>query len=364
LAEDKILWTKDLGEIYSSGCVWNDTIYLCEGKDNNFYAIDPSNGSIIWTFKIGIPAHSTPSYYNDRLYFTSYERVWCIPATDIDGDGVIAQEDIVWSTYIHDEQGGSSPLLTEGKVYVGSDDGNLYCLDMDSGEIVWNFTTGGYVYSSPALYNGSLYFGSSDGSVYCVGNKLIGLDVELELEKKEMVSNERQTITVTVKDHNGSSVSEARVFIVVSAGDIGPIIDGTRGVGDQDSANENDPEGNNRGGGGKGEEIPWLTDIHGKVIFDYIPPPVTSRSTIEISVTGEKPGMRNGVASILIIVEPSVNEDSDTTSGKVNNLHEKRLPYYVLISTFIIVDIVLAVVIVNSRDQDKGKKEEQVNDSK
>ena len=36
----------------------------------------------------------------------------------------------------------SSPAVADGKVYVGSYDNNVYCLDATTGEWIWNYTTG------------------------------------------------------------------------------------------------------------------------------------------------------------------------------------------------------------------------------
>ena len=35
----------------------------------------------------------------------------------------------------------SSPAVVDGKVYVGSDDGKVYCLDALTGAHIWNYTT-------------------------------------------------------------------------------------------------------------------------------------------------------------------------------------------------------------------------------
>jgi outer membrane protein assembly factor BamB len=51
---------------------------------------------------------------------------------------------------------------------VGSFDKKLYCLKATSGEKVWEFATGGWVFSSPVVSNGYVYAGSDDGKVYCL----------------------------------------------------------------------------------------------------------------------------------------------------------------------------------------------------
>ena len=59
-------------------------------------------------------------------------------------------------------------LVSNGIVYVGSNDNKLYALNATNGAVIWNFTTGGYVISSPSISNGIVYFGSYDHKVYAV----------------------------------------------------------------------------------------------------------------------------------------------------------------------------------------------------
>ena len=45
----------------------------------------------------------------------------------------------------------SSPIATNGIVYVGSDDKKLYAIDAITGEKKWEFLTGNVIYSSPCV---------------------------------------------------------------------------------------------------------------------------------------------------------------------------------------------------------------------
>jgi outer membrane protein assembly factor BamB len=62
----------------------------------------------------------------------------------------------------------SSPAVVGGKVYVGSEDRNWYCIDAQTGSKIWNFTTNYYIRSSPAVAYGKVYTGADDGFVYCL----------------------------------------------------------------------------------------------------------------------------------------------------------------------------------------------------
>jgi eukaryotic-like serine/threonine-protein kinase len=62
----------------------------------------------------------------------------------------------------------SSPVWSDGLLYFGSDDGNVYALDAASGRQTWKFSTGGPAPSSPAIAGGRAYFASYDGKFYAV----------------------------------------------------------------------------------------------------------------------------------------------------------------------------------------------------
>ena len=62
----------------------------------------------------------------------------------------------------------SSPSVSDGIVYVGSQDKNIYALGAWSGNLIWKFATQGAIESSPAVANGKVYTGGDDGYVYCL----------------------------------------------------------------------------------------------------------------------------------------------------------------------------------------------------
>jgi eukaryotic-like serine/threonine-protein kinase len=62
----------------------------------------------------------------------------------------------------------SSPAVVNDIAFIGSEDNNLYAIDIRSGKQKWKFKTGGEVNSSAAVYNNTVYFGSFDGYYYAV----------------------------------------------------------------------------------------------------------------------------------------------------------------------------------------------------
>jgi len=63
----------------------------------------------------------------------------------------------------------SSPAIAGDRVFVGSNDGRLYGLSLDTGAKLWEFNAGAPLSASPAIANGRLVIGSQDGRLYCFG---------------------------------------------------------------------------------------------------------------------------------------------------------------------------------------------------
>ncbi len=63
-------------------------------------------------------------------------------------------------------------VTQDGRVYYGSSaDDSVHCLDLNTGQEIWQYTTNGPVRLAPALYAGNCYVGSDDGHVYCLNGK-------------------------------------------------------------------------------------------------------------------------------------------------------------------------------------------------
>jgi len=69
------------------------------------------------------------------------------------------------------ELGGTltQPVMADGKLFVASVDAHsVSALNADDGSSIWSFTAGARVDSSPTIYRGMAIFGSRDGYVYCL----------------------------------------------------------------------------------------------------------------------------------------------------------------------------------------------------
>ena len=63
-------------------------------------------------------------------------------------------------------------VISGGTIYFGSSaDDQVYALDTATGQVKWTFFTGGPIRIAPTVVEGRLYVGSDDGCVYCISAK-------------------------------------------------------------------------------------------------------------------------------------------------------------------------------------------------
>jgi outer membrane protein assembly factor BamB len=63
------------------------------------------------------------------------------------------------------------PVVMGDTIYFGSDDGNFYALDAESGYMRWVFKSGAEINSIPYVDSRQVYFGSKDGKVYALSRQ-------------------------------------------------------------------------------------------------------------------------------------------------------------------------------------------------
>ncbi|MDP6157120.1 MAG: PQQ-binding-like beta-propeller repeat protein [Candidatus Thermoplasmatota archaeon] len=114
---------------------------------------------LLWKFKTEGGIESSPAVVGEKIYFGSKDgSIYCLDAqTGIEKWAFPTGGDI-----------SSSPLVANGKLYVGSGDKKLYCINGEYGIEQWNFSADRGIMSSPKLYKDKLYFGADDGNIYSI----------------------------------------------------------------------------------------------------------------------------------------------------------------------------------------------------
>jgi PKD repeat protein len=127
------------------------------GIDSAHPSAGPALGHLAWNFTTGSWISSSPAVTGGVVYIGSDDgNIYALKA----GSG-----EPVW-TYRTGNHVSSSPKISGSNVYVGSGDGTFYALDKDTGAITWSSRTRAGISSSPAFDGGNVYIGSEDGTLY------------------------------------------------------------------------------------------------------------------------------------------------------------------------------------------------------
>jgi cysteine-rich repeat protein/parallel beta-helix repeat protein len=113
-----------------------------------------------WSFETGGNVRSSPAVVDGKVFVGSDDGfVYCFDAKT---------GNVIWKLAIRGSV-FSSPAVVNGMVFVGSTyDGILYSLDAETGDIYWMFPLGGSIFSSPAVADGMVFVGSDDGKIYAI----------------------------------------------------------------------------------------------------------------------------------------------------------------------------------------------------
>lgn len=151
------------GRIIPSPTVVDGTVYI-GSFDDNVYALDADNGAQRWTFKASSQVVTSPSVVNGTVYIGSTR----LHALDADTGAELWGFDPEW--------GFPTATVFDNTVYVGTEEGNVFALDAETGDRQWGVTTDSDlsgkvgVQSPPTVVDTTVYVGS--------GNKVHALDVD------------------------------------------------------------------------------------------------------------------------------------------------------------------------------------------
>jgi outer membrane protein assembly factor BamB len=124
-------------------------------------AAGPTTPNVLWNFSTsGNPVDSSPAVVDGKLYVGSENgNIYCL-------DVQTGRQ--IWVNFTNTSPIRSSPAVSNGFLYVCDENGLLYCLDAQTGEVNWTFSMGAGGSSSPTVADGYVYFSSSSEYLYCL----------------------------------------------------------------------------------------------------------------------------------------------------------------------------------------------------
>ncbi len=178
------------------------------GNANKFFALDEITGTTDWSFNTGNSNSTSAAVSNGVVYFgTGRGNVYAVNATTGTQIWVATTGAAV----------SSSPALSLGSnmILVGSNDHYLYALNATSGVRLWRFVTSGPIWSSPAVADGRVFVGSDDYNVYALGVVAPKLQATVFPSTTSLKPGQLSTLTITVT--NGSAPQTGVTFVLTSS---------------------------------------------------------------------------------------------------------------------------------------------------
>lgn len=106
----------------------------------------------------------------DGLLVAPYSRGATLTAIRLGGSGDVTESHIAWNNK-DTSADVPTPVIADGKIYVLTDKGEVYCLDLKTGEEIWSGQlekNRNSFSSSPILADGKLYMTREDGTTFVV----------------------------------------------------------------------------------------------------------------------------------------------------------------------------------------------------
>ncbi|MFO0871565.1 MAG: PQQ-binding-like beta-propeller repeat protein [Pirellulales bacterium] len=137
---------------------------------------EPRSGGIVWENADDATVYSSPCIVGDQVVFSTATGIGPFSPA---GRGAIVSVDaqsgqLQWRYAPADFRATfCSPVVAEGRVICGEglhlvQDARVTCLDVRTGEKIWEFRTRSHVEATPCVAEGRVYVGAGDDGFYCL----------------------------------------------------------------------------------------------------------------------------------------------------------------------------------------------------
>jgi len=136
------------------------------------FAVNAKTGKRAWRFESGRCVAASPAVSGHTVFQSFLNRPPCNstrPPGRLEGEVIAFATGfgkIRWRTRLGPTE--SSPLVANGRVYVGDWRGRVYALDERNGRVRWTFQAEGRIKSALTLAGNRLYVGTYDGYLYAL----------------------------------------------------------------------------------------------------------------------------------------------------------------------------------------------------
>lgn len=190
----------------------NGTRLLIEGaSDGSVYALKVGTGELVWKYVVSKRGLNTGIVVKDNTAIITHSEenldsneMGMIAAVDAAAKGDIGKDQIKWS--FKGFQGGfSSPVIDGDRFYQIDNSAILAAFDIATGKQLWTLNLGTIQKASPVLADGKLYVGTENGKFYILKPSATGCEI---LDQDEL-----GTTAEPEKVIGSVAVAHGRVFL-------------------------------------------------------------------------------------------------------------------------------------------------------
>ncbi|MBD3674193.1 MAG: PQQ-binding-like beta-propeller repeat protein [Planctomycetaceae bacterium] len=155
--------------------IHENKVYFVMGQDpehgeglGDLWCLDPTRrGDLSAELVVDQDDHPAPHRRIQAVDTTAGEKVvpnpnsgvvWHFDRQDVDGDGLIAFEEEMHRSL-------STPVIKDGLLYQADFAGMFYCIDANTGKVQWSYDTFASCWSTPLVADGKVFLGDEDGDV-------------------------------------------------------------------------------------------------------------------------------------------------------------------------------------------------------
>lgn len=160
-------WTRPGSKLIEFQPVLASGRLFYQKNNGEIYSVSAESGRVRWRRRIGGLSASAPAAAGGKVFaVVNHGGVGGIAGS---GPAKVKALDartgkVRWATQLASAS-ESSPLAHAGRIWVGSQDGTVYCLLATSGRIVWRYHAGGPVKAGVAFSQGRIFVADYSGSI-------------------------------------------------------------------------------------------------------------------------------------------------------------------------------------------------------
>ena len=159
----RLLWQHHTADLLESSPAVVDGRVFVGGWSGDVFALSAATGHQIWTYRAAGAVKSSMAVSGNRVYFGDYSGAFYSLSA--------STGHLIWKTQTAGLASGyrsgtfyATPAVAYGRVYDANTDDKVYAFEQSNGEIAWTHTFPNWAYGSPAVYNGRVYTTSFDGT--------------------------------------------------------------------------------------------------------------------------------------------------------------------------------------------------------